>query len=223
MVADVFAEAGVSTVVVDEPAEAAAALRDGASSGGEVSTFTVNALRWSMREARYAELRDRFAVDVSATDLDAVDAFVRSGGGMLALHTAVICFDGAPVWKELCGAAWNWDASSHPPAGPVAVTVTDAGRTHPVTAGVDDFVVDDELYGDLDLVDGIVPLLEGTQGGATYPVLWAREVGVGRVVTDLLGHGPESIAHPVHRAVLGRAAAWIGGGAPGPSSERGRP
>jgi type 1 glutamine amidotransferase len=161
-------------------------------------------------------------VDLPAEDLAAVDAFVRSGGGMLALHTAVICFDGAPVWTELCGAAWNWQASSHPPVGPVEVRVTHAGRTHPVTAGDSDFVVDDELYRDLDLVDGLVPLLEGTRAGATHPVLWAREVGAGRVVTDLLGHGPGSIAHPVHRAVLGRAAAWIAGAGPGSPSEGGR-
>lgn len=209
MLVDLFAETGVATTVVDEPSDAAEALRAGAGPDAAVGTFTVNALRWSMDAPRYGHLRDRFAVSVTASDLGAVDAFVRGGGGMLALHAAVICFDGDPVWKELCGAAWDWDGSSHPPVGPVSVSVTDAGRAHPVTAGVKDFVIEDELYGELDLVGDLDPLLLGTRAGATHPVLWAREVGSGRVVTDLLGHGAESIAHPVHHRVLAGAAAWI--------------
>jgi type 1 glutamine amidotransferase len=209
LVDDVLGEAGVRTTMVDEPSRATMALRRGAVADEPVSTVTVNALRWSMAEPRYAHLRDRFAVSIAPSDLAAFDDFVRSGGGMLALHTAVICFDGDPAWKELCGASWDWATSSHPPAGRVTVRVTDAGRAHPVTAGLEGFVVEDELYGDLDHVDGLVPLLVGTQDGATHPVLWGRELGRGRVVTDLLGHGPASITHPAHRRLLARAAAWV--------------
>jgi type 1 glutamine amidotransferase len=124
-----------------------------------------------------------------------------------------VCFDADPVWRELCGAAWDWAASSHPPLGPVTVAVTAEGRGHPITAGVEGFEVVDEVYAFLDQVEGIVPLLTASQGDGDHPVLWARTVGLGRVVTDLLGHGPTSIGHPAHRAMLGRAAAWTLGGA----------
>lgn len=212
LLVELFAEAGVPTVVVDEPAEAVLVLREGAAGGRAVSTFTVNALRWRMDEPRYADLRDRFAVSVTADQLATVDAFVREGGGMLAMHTAVICFDAAPRWRDLCGAAWDWGTSSHPEEGPVTVQVTDAGRDHPLTSGLEEFVVHDELYGFLDVAVDVEPLLVGTAGGSTQPVLWARELGRGRVVTDLLGHGPASLGHPEHRRLLGRAAAWLAGG-----------
>lgn len=216
---------GVETVVVDEPAHAAALLRDGDGDGaGGFSTVTVNALRWSMPDARHAHLRHH-ALTVAPDDLAAVDGFVRSGGGMLALHAAVICFDGDPVWRELCGASWDWTASTHPPLGPVHVSATPAGRAHPVTGGVADFVVTDELYSDLDAVEDLVPLLDGSQQGRTQPVLWAREVGRGRVVTDLLGHDDASLRHPAHREVLARAVAWAGGrsATPSASAEGGPP
>ena len=41
--------------------------------------------------------------------------------------------------------------------------------------------------------------------GIAHPLLWARAVGAGRVVTDLLGHGVESVTHPAHRTILQRA------------------
>lgn len=210
---DIVADAGRPSVVVEEPDAAFAVLRSGAVDGDPVTTFTVNALRWRMDEPRYAPLRDRFARVVTADQVAIADTFVRHGGGMLAMHTAVICFDGDASWRELCGGAWDWDRSSHPAEGPVAVRSTGAGRGHPLTAGLEDFVVDDELYGDLDLVDGVEPLLVGTADGSTQPVLWATDHGRGRVVTDLLGHGPASLRHPEHRRLLGRAMAWIQGGA----------
>jgi type 1 glutamine amidotransferase len=40
-------------------------------------------------------------------------------------------------------------------------------------------------------------------------VLWARSVGAGRVVTDLLGHDVAAMDHPSHRELLRRAAHWL--------------
>jgi type 1 glutamine amidotransferase len=216
-----LAERGFESVVVDEPSDAVARLRS-ARAGREpsISLLTVHALHWRMDVPRYAHLRGRMARSLTADDAAELDAFVRRGGGLLALHTAVICFDADPAWRELCGAAWDWSTSSHPPLGPVAVALTAAGREHPVTAGHGDFVVTDECYEALDTVQGLEPLLVGRTAASSWPLLWAREVGAGRVVTDLLGHGPESLRHPIHRSILSRAAAWAAAALP--AATRGR-
>lgn len=208
-VAALLAEEGIDTTIVDDPASAFGALRDAHEGrAAPVDLMTVNALRWGMSQERYAELRAEHAFQIADEDAALLDAFVRGGGGLLALHTAVICFDAHPTWRELCGAAWDWSSSTHPPCGPSRVQVTDVGRSHPGTAGLDGFVVDDEVYGFLDEVDGLDPLLTGDHGGRAHPLLWARTVGAGRVVTDLLGHGPESVEHATHREILRRAAHW---------------
>ena len=92
---------------------------------------------------------------------------------MLALHTAVICFDAHPLWRELCGASWDWATSAHPPYGPALVRVTGPGRDHVLTTGFDDFALDDEVYGFLDEVDDLAPLLTSAHGGRDHPLLWA--------------------------------------------------
>ena len=88
------------------------------------------------------------------------------------------------------------------------MSTTDAGRIHPITEGLDDFVVVDEVYRSLDEEPGIVALLTADADGHRHPVLWAREVGKGRVVVDTLGHDHSSVEHPTHRTVIRRAATW---------------
>lgn len=200
---------GVETTIATEPAEVFAALASsGSGSNAPYDMFTVHALRWSMGTERFTHLRDEQAFTLDPRDAALIEGFVTSGGALLALHGAVICFDAQPTWRALCGAAWNWDASSHPPAGVAHISVTGAGRVHPITRGLDDFSLHDEVYGFLDEDPGLTPLLTSTHGDRVQPVLWARDVGRGRVVTDVLGHGPESFEDPTHRTILRRAAAW---------------
>lgn len=211
---DLLDQDGVESVLVEDPLEAMAVLR--AAERDEtraVDLLVVNALWWGMDVDRYADLRADFGFALSDDDAALIERYVVGGGGLLALHTAVICFDAHPVWHRLCGASWNWTSSSHPPLGEVEVRVTPRGRAHELTRDVDDFVISDEVYGFLDEEDDVDPLLSSAHGGRAHPLLWVREVGHGRVVTDLLGHGEASLAHPVHRAVLARAAAWASGSA----------
>lgn len=196
------------TVVLTDPAAVLDRLR-AVEAGDEEpwGLLTVAALRWRMEAERYADQRDE-AYTLTDDDAAVIERHVAGGGGLLALHTAVICFDAQPRWRRLCGAAWDWEASSHPPAGPVPVVLTAAGRDHPLTVGLDDFTVQDEAYGFLDEDPDLVALLTSGHGGRDHPLLWAREVGAGRVVTDLLGHGPGSLAHPAHRTILERVLRW---------------
>ena len=202
-------EAGLTPTVITEPDRFFTALRQ-AERGerGRWDLVTVNALRWRMETGRYGDQRDRLAFELGADDAALLASHVTGGGGLLVLHTGVICFDAEPTWHRLVGGSWNWRSSSHPPVAEVDVTITEAGRHHPVTAGVEPFRVRDELYRDLDTLDDIVPLLDASHEGLAYPLLWARAVGGGRVVTDVLGHGTASFQNPAHRAVLSRAMSW---------------
>lgn len=205
---DVLAAEGVESVVEDDLHRAIERLVD---PGVVWDMVTVNALRWTMAGERHRDLRDEWAFVLTDHEADALAAHVRDGGGLLALHTAVICFDTRPVWHDTVGASWDWDRSAHPPLGEVVVTVTDAGREHPLTAGLESFSIVDEAYGFLREEPDLVPLLTAEHGGRDHPLLWARRVGTGRVVTDLLGHDASSVAHPIHAEILRRAARWVAG------------
>jgi type 1 glutamine amidotransferase len=203
---DVLAEAGVRSEVFDDPRAALAALAERPSHWDLV---TVNALRWQMGAERYAHLRDAWSFTLDDAEAQAIHRHVHGGGGLLACHTAAICFDGHPAWAACIGAVWNWDRSSHPPLGPARISPTEAGRHHPITSGTDAFTTVDEVYGFLDAEPDLVPLLTSPHDGTDHPVLWARTVGRGRVVTDLLGHDGAAMGQARHRELLGRAARWL--------------
>lgn len=174
-----------------------------------VDLLVLDALAWSMTQhAKYQPYRAEFAYDIPAPVRAAILAHLARGGGLLGLHTAAICFDTWPDWGAILGATWVWGRSHHPAPGPVAVALT---RTeHPLTQGLADFTVQDELYCALDLAaDARVLAHASTPGVDTaQPVLTVRQAGPGRAVWSALGHDTASITAAPHRALLARAARW---------------
>ncbi|GIF45954.1 hypothetical protein DFJ67_5387 [Asanoa ferruginea] len=144
-----------------------------------------------------------------ATFVAAVQAFLARGGGLLAMHSATVAFPGSPAWRAILGAVWEHGRTFHPPLGPSKVHRT--AVAHPVADGLGDFEVVDERYTDLDVVVGVTPLFTHEEAGTSHPVVWAREVGGGRLVYDALGHDTRSYAEPAHAALLRRAATWLRG------------
>jgi type 1 glutamine amidotransferase len=172
--------------------------------------LVVNALRWTMRAPgtpeRYRVRADEDGVSPAADARAALAEHLQGGGGVLAMHTAIICFDDWPEWTATLGGAWRWGRSSHPPLGELAVKVAAPG--HPLVAGLADFTIVDERYSDLDHgSDPPTPLLVADG----LPLLWARVHGNGRVVYDALGHHPASYAVPEHREIVRRAIRWASG------------
>lgn len=175
-------------------------------SQGGIDLLTIYALRWSMTQhEKYAPNRARWAFALSADGRAAIEAHLARGGGLLGLHTASICFDDWPQWGRLLGGAWVWGRSSHPPHGPVEVRLD--ARDHPLLHGLEDFALRDEVYGDLELQPGTVPLAHArATGGSWHPILWEHRIGPGRVVYDALGHDVASLSHPIHHQIVVRAA-----------------
>lgn len=172
--------------------------------------LVVNALRWTMTSPgtpqRYRERAATEGVSPSPASRDAFAAHLAGGGGLLAMHTAALCFDDWPGWSDALGGTWVWGHSHHPPIGPpIDVEVH---RPHPLTEGVDGFRVVDEVYSDLHLAPDVTALLTAD----AQPALWARRHGGGRVVYDALGHHPPSYDVPEHREILRRAIEWTARG-----------
>ena len=169
--------------------------------------LVVNALRWTMGHPRYGEFREEWALSPSDEARDAVEAWVGDGGALLALHTALVCFDDWPGWGDLLGGSWDWDRSHHPDLGPVVV---ECSAEHSLTRGLGEFTVDDECYVDLDRrADLEVVATMTVPGEEPQPAAWLRTVGEGRVAASTLGHDLRSLDEPGHRALLGRLVGWL--------------
>ncbi|MDH4145825.1 MAG: ThuA domain-containing protein [Acidimicrobiia bacterium] len=177
--------------------------------GDGVDALVVNALHWRMEGEGYDRWRARWGYRTPPATRDAISRFVSEGGGLVANHTAPICFDDWAGWGEIVGCRWRWGVSSHPPFGPCRARIV--GR-HPIVEGSPPVLeLDDEVYGDL-WVAGDVDVLavaRRSSADADQPVLFTRRHGAGRVVFAGFGHHGASVEHPDHGPLLARAVSWV--------------
>jgi type 1 glutamine amidotransferase len=186
-----------------------------------------------------------YTCDVMPTpdETSALRDFLARGGRWLALHgtnsilrftdDGVDCPDERPDVMELLGTQFK----AHPPIGPFTVRVT--GGDHPLTRGIEDFEVVDELYlshrrAPIDVLmethfDGVTDRFTCRDWpDATVPVLYLRHVGDGALLYNTLGHcrghhdlteltpfyaNPERCAwnYPVYYEMLRRGLRWAMG------------
>ncbi len=199
---------GHTAELVDDPDVAARRLTDDEHA---VDVLVVDGLWWRMEGDAYDRWREAHAYSPPAATRAAITDFVESGGGLVAIHTAPICFDDWPGWGDIVGGAWRWGVSSHPPRGPVTASIV---ADHPVVVDCPaQLHLVDEVYGDLDVRDDVEVLAVARRGpdDDEQPVVWAHRFGRGRVVFDGFGHGVDSVEHPDNERLVARAIEWVGG------------
>ncbi len=175
------------------------------------SLLVLHALSFSMvQHEKYAPYRAQYAYSPPAPVQAALIKHLARGGGILGLHTASICFDTWPTWNTLLGVEWVWGVSYHPPPGPV--TVIWEADPHPLTHGLPNFALTDELYCSLRVAEDarVLARARAEENAELQPVVIIREKGAGRVVYSALGHDVAALAVPAYRAFLERAARWAG-------------
>jgi type 1 glutamine amidotransferase len=171
-----------------------------------------------------------------ATTEKAVESFVRSGKGMVAVHGASYMFSGLEVLADrhagtgIKEAPWteyarmvggHWPAppqlAYHGPRRTFPVKIT--GGDHPVTAGMGgSFLATDELYHQMTFLPGTRVLatafddsaLGGT--GRDEPMLTANQYGSGRVFYTALGHDLAAMSEPGFMISFVRGAEWAASG-----------
>jgi hypothetical protein len=157
-----------------------------------------------MLDARYSDaIRAEWATTMAPEARGQIAGFVAGGGGLLALHTAVLCFDDWPAWPDLVGGTWVWGRSGHPPPGEVPVHFD---ADHHLTAGLGPVTLLDERYDGLDVQPAATVVATSPGAGGKQPMVWVH----GRTVTDVLGHDERSLTDPTHAEVLRRAIRWLG-------------
>ncbi|HEY6003475.1 MAG TPA: ThuA domain-containing protein [Anaeromyxobacter sp.] len=202
------------------PAAVAAMKRAAAAEGLSVrvtespTAFTPEALR---RAAAVVFLLTTGEVP-DARGQEALQAYVRAGGGFLGVHSAADTGHAWPWYLDLVGAEFL----SHPPVQP-AVLVREDGA-HPATADLPErWSRTDEWYDFRASPRGRVHVLlsideasyQGGLMGADHPMAWCHVFEGGRAAYTALGHTAESWSEPLFLAHVRGALRWVAGLAEG--------
>ncbi len=125
-----------------------------------------------------------------------------AGTGYIGVHSGLTNIpDDSPFYTDILYGRFI----SHPPKCEVNVHIV---KGHPVTEGVNDFVIEDEHYqmeGDWEKTN---VLAESASVHSTQPAVWAHELAASRVVAITPGHTTEVLTNPEMVKLFRNAIAW---------------
>jgi type 1 glutamine amidotransferase len=172
--------------------------------------------------------QERFAEWITEDQGKAVKDFVAAGNGFYSLHNNAFVSRSSKNYRDVQGGL----ALSHPPIRPFKVAIVN--KEHPVTRGVEDFMVTDEqhyLIYDKDPknillksenIDGLTfstnyqdpagpqnPSPAPRDLGTTSVSGWAHEFGRGRVVFTAMGHTIDAMWQPEYLKMQKNAVRWL--------------
>lgn len=162
------------------------------------------------------------AGNIDGDDRKNFEDFLKRGGGVVAVHGGAVSRD--PDWfKTVTGGSWRFGKTKWL-EGHLSLYFTD--RENPVTHGVSNFDLDDEIYYDMDLLPEVnvlaaaytpKPKNQDHAGGEKrvniydiQPQAWTYEKDGRRAFTMIPGHRYENFSHNSIRVLLLRGIAWAG-------------
>jgi type 1 glutamine amidotransferase len=143
---------------------------------------------------------------------EAVERFVKDGGGVMALHGTSASFRNTEIWSRMLGAKFTGHVRGTRP-----LQITLIGPDHPITGGLTDFSTTDEEYcHDLrpDVQRAVLARFATRPKDSVCPLgsndmMWTVESGRGRVFYNALGHDTTSWAHPTWQQIVVNAIRWV--------------
>lgn len=104
--------------------------------------------------------------------------------------------------KERGPSGWDHDQE---------IKVTVADKEHPITRGLADFTIHDEVYNKYFVAPDVKVLLTTDHPKNDPKIAWVKDYGKSRVFYFMLGHDHQAWDNPAYKQILGRGIAWAAG------------
>ncbi|MGB2821022.1 MAG: ThuA domain-containing protein, partial [Phycisphaerae bacterium] len=150
----------------------------------------------------------------AATEKAFVD-FIRGGGGLVVFHAASTAFAGWEEFRHMACGTWG-KGTGHGPRHEFTVTIAD--KAHPITAGMADFAIFDELWHRTALHPKAKVLCTALAAkdrrgtGEDEPVAVYTRFGKGRGFYLVLGHDVRAMSAAGWRTLMLRGTEWAATG-----------
>jgi len=141
------------------------------------------------------------------------------GVGVVALHHIMCAFQDWPEFRKIIGARYcladtkiddvMYKAGTYKHDIDMPISITD--KQHPITEGMDDFVIHDEGYKNCWFDKDNHILLTADHPASDKTVAWVRQYGKAKVCTIQLGHDSKAYENRNYRWLVRRAILWTAG------------
>jgi type 1 glutamine amidotransferase len=138
------------------------------------------------------------------------------GVGVVITHHAMCSYQDWPEFERVMGGKYLlkaetegdkiWQASDY--QHDVDMPVQIVAKDHPITAGLKDFTIHDEVYKRYRVQPGMTALITTTHPESGKPLAWYHTYKKSRVVFLQLGHDKVAYANPNYQQLLARSIQW---------------
>ena len=81
--------------------------------------------------------------------------------------------------------------------------------THPITKGIEDFEIHDEVYGNTEVLPDVVPLLTTNHELSSRMIGWTLKKGNSKIVYIQPGHDHNAFSNPSYRQLVKQAIEYV--------------
>ena len=152
---------------------------------------------------------------ISPAQQEAYISLLKKGASMIFLHHALVSYQNWPEFIKIVGGQYhthpvvvNGDTLKANYEHDVNIPVKVEDKKHAVTWGISDFEIVDEVYGDVEILPRVKPLLSTTHPKSMHYLAWINRYGNSDVIYIQLGHGPSGYSNPNFRKLIQQAIEW---------------
>jgi uncharacterized protein len=154
--------------------------------------------------------------DITETQKAKFLSILNKGIGLVVMHHALVSFQQWPDYERIIGGRYPESAGKSGAVTPavgyehdVEVPVTIVAKDHPITAGLGDFTIHDEIYWGFRVGKDVTPLLTTTHPKSGKLLAWCRTEEKSRVVYLQLGHDHAAYENPHFRRLVAQSIRWV--------------
>jgi len=145
--------------------------------------------------------------------------FIKRGGGLVVLHHSLASWQNWPDYERIIGGRFLLTSATREgkliPRGAakhgLELNIHVANRNHPITQGMEDFVIPDEAYKGYIVNPDVRVLLTTDNPNNNTEVAWVRREGKAPIAMIQLGHDNKAWSNPNYRKLVERAVMWAAG------------
>jgi len=157
--------------------------------------------------------------DITEQQKEAFINMLKRGKGIVFLHHALASYRKWAEYENIIGGRFYLDLqpdlknkAEYPVSTyqhDVDIPVTIVNKNHPVTNGLDNFVIYDETYGNFKVLPVVQPLLSTSHPASGEIIGWTHLHGKSPVVYIQPGHNHVAFENPNYRHLVEQAIKWV--------------
>lgn len=151
----------------------------------------------------------------SITEQDKTNYYklLKLGKGMVFLHHSQCSYQDWEGYKTIVGGKYHEEKNTPQTSNyqhDVTFTVKISDPKHPVTRGLKDFEILDEVYGNTEVLPGVTPLLTTDHPQSSKIIGWTHQIEKSRIVYIQPGHDKNAYQNAQYRQLVRQAINFVG-------------